>query len=516
MSPLLEVSHLSKTFPGVKALDDVGLIVNSGEVVALLGHNGSGKSTLIKVLAGVYRADPGGQVSVADGAALHFIHQDLGLIPTLTALENLDLSRPLGAGGLKPVARRAEHARALALLKRFGSRFDLTVPVARLTPAERSIVAIARALDGWTSDRNVLVLDEPTAALHGEEVGKLLAVVRQVADAGAGIVYVSHRLDEVLDLADRVVVLRDGQLVAARARGEYGHDDLVTIIAGRSLAPTQADAGTAVSGTAAHPSAAGGSATDDRAVRLSVTGLQADGIAGVDLTLRAREIVGVCGLVGSGMERLAGAIFGATPRSAGTVEVDGVVLAPGCPDRAIEAGVGFVPSDRRRHGAVLTMNARENVTLPRIGSTPRARLRLNHRAERLDAAYWLKTATVRPDSPERAFALFSGGNQQKIVVAKWLRLSPAVLLLEEPTQGVDVGAKAGIYDLLETATRTGAAVLVASSDAKELAAICHRVLILDRGVIVAELSRPQLTEQRLVHAVLTGAPPVPELVGARP
>ena len=179
--PLLAVQHLSKTFPGVRALDDVSLDVGAGEVVALLGHNGSGKSTLIKVLAGVHRADAGGRdsvISVADGAELHFIHQDLGLIPTLTALENLDLSRPLGAGSLRPVARRAEHARARALLERFGARFDLTVPIARLTPAERSIVAIARALDGWTSDRNVLVLDEPTAALHGEEVAELLAVVR--------------------------------------------------------------------------------------------------------------------------------------------------------------------------------------------------------------------------------------------------------------------------------------------------------------------------------------------------
>lgn len=499
MRPLLQMTHLSKTFPGVKALDDVSLDVDSGEVVALLGHNGSGKSTLIKVLAGVHRADAGGRVTVAEDAALHFIHQDLGLIPTLTAVENLDLSRRLGTGGLKPVQRRAERVRAVALLEQFGAHFDVTVPVATLTPAERSIVAIARAMDGWTSARNVLVLDEPTAALHGKEVAKLLTVVRQVADAGAGIIYVSHRLDEVVSFADRVVVLRDGQVVAVRARGDYDHDDLVTIIAGRTLTGTT-------------PGAV--SAKGNGAVRLSVTGLWADGLNGVDLSLCAGEIVGVSGLVGSGMERLAGVVFGATPRTAGTVEVDGVRLAADSPDRSIAAGLGFVPSDRRRHGAVVTMNARENITLPQIGARPRARLRLNHRIERADAAHWLTTATVRPLRPEQPFALFSGGNQQKMVVAKWLRLEPAVLLLEEPTQGVDVGAKAGIYDLLARAAATGAAVLVASSDAKELAAICDRVLVLDRGVVVAEVVRPHLTEQRLVRAVLSGARPIPAIAGA--
>lgn len=492
MNPLLQVRHLSKTFPGVKALDDLSLEVASGEVVALLGHNGSGKSTLIKLLAEVHRPDPGGDVELADGVAMHFIHQDLGLVHSLSALENLDLSRRLGAAGLKPVARRAERVRARQLLEQFGARFDLTVPVAKLTPAERSVVAIARALDGWTGPRNVLVLDEPTAALHGEEVAQLLAVVRRVADAGAAIVYVSHRLDEVLHLADRVVVLRDGRVVAALARGSFDHDDLVTLIAGRTLAET----------------ADGTRTTGDHhrgRVRLAVRGLHAGRVAGVELEVRSGEVVGVSGVVGSGMEHLAGGIFGATPRAAGSVEVDGKVLPPGCPDRAVAAGVGFVPADRRRHGAVVTMNARENVTLPRIGPTAGARLRLDHRGERADAGRWLSTATVRPHSPERAFALFSGGNQQKIVLAKWLRLEPAVLLLEEPTQGVDVGARASIYELVAHAAGSGAAVLVASSDAKELAAICDRVLVFDHGAIVAEISRPELTEQRLVEAVLTGA-----------
>ncbi len=487
--PLLAVEGLTKTFPGVRALDGVSVSVSAGEVVALLGHNGSGKSTLIKVLAGVYRTDHG-SVMVAEGVGVHFIHQDLGLVPTLTALENLDLSRPLGGGALRPVDRRGERERALALLERFGSTFDLDAPVARLTPAERSIVAIARALDRWTSPRNVLILDEPTAALHGEEVERLLAVVRQVADDGAGIVYVSHRLDEVVRLADRVVVLRDGAVAAERSRGEYEHDDLVTIIAGRSLREAS--------------TAAGDDHLSEAPERLVVSGLRADDLHGVDLTVRAGEIVGVCGLVGSGMERLAGALFGAAPRTDGTVLVDGAELRPSSPSAAIAAGMAFVPADRRRHGAVVTMNARENLTLPRVGASLRSRWRMDHRAERTAADHWMRSTGVRPHTPERGFALFSGGNQQKIVLAKWLRMEPTVMLLEEPTQGVDVGAKAGIYELLARAAASGAGVLVASSDAKELAAICDRVVVLDHGVVTAVLTGDALDEQRLVHAVLSG------------
>ena len=327
MNPLLRVSHLSKTFPGVRALDDVSLEVAQGEVVALLGHNGSGKSTLIKVLAGVYRPDSGSTVEVAPGTGMHFIHQDLGLIPSLTALENLDLSRPLGrTGGVRPVNRRAERSRAAALLREFGADFDLTAPVSHLTPAERSIVAIARALDGWSSPHNILVLDEPTAALHGEEVDKLLGVVRRVADAGAGIIYVSHRLDEVLHLADRLVALREGRVVAAGGRGAYDHDDLVTIVAGRVLAQT---ASARLRLRAAYGDA-----------RLVVRDLHTAGVHGLDLTVRAGEIVGVAGLVGSGMERVAGALFGVAPRTGGEVTVDGVAVATRLTPRC----------HRRRHG----------------------------------------------------------------------------------------------------------------------------------------------------------------------
>ena len=324
---LVEVRHLSKTFPGVRALRDVSLHVDSGEVVALLGHNGSGKSTLIKVLAGVHRPDQGGEVvhhAVAgtEPGRLHFIHQDLGLIPTLNTLENLDLGRPLGRRSALPVRGRRERRRALALIGRFGASFDVQAPVARLSPAERTIVAIARALDGWTSPHNVLVLDEPTAALHGQEVDKLLGVVSEVAAQGAGILFISHRLDEVVRIADRVLVLRDGALVASRVRGEFDHDGLVRLIAGEQV-PRQ------------HLGGAGRGP-----VRLAVRGLRTPTLSGVDLDLHAGEVVGVSGLVGSGMEELAGAVFGALPRG-GEIVVDERPLRAGSPAAAIAAGVAF-------------------------------------------------------------------------------------------------------------------------------------------------------------------------------
>lgn len=502
---LLEISELSKTFPGVLALDRVSLTVRSGEVLALVGQNGSGKSTLIKILAGVYRADPGGSVrhphaaGEADRSRLHFIHQDLGLVPMLSTVENLDLGRALAGAGLRPTRSRREHRRAEELIAQFGASFDVRMPVDRLSPAERTIVAIARALDGWSRADNVLVLDEPTAALHGSEVTKLLQVVRRVAAAGAGIVFVSHRLDEVVTLADTVVVLRDGRVVANTGRGEFDHDALARLIAGRELPPRAAGSGRS-------PGATGGC--------LVARGLTADTLRGVDLTLDRGEILGVAGLVGSGMEQLAGTLFGAVPRRSGSVRVDGRELPPAAPARSVAAGVGFVPADRRRHGAVVTMNARENLTLARLSSPRRALSPIGRSVERAETRRWMREIEVRPADPERRFALFSGGNQQKIVLAKWMRLAPRVLLLQEPTQGVDIGAKAGIYALLRRAAADGAGVLVASSDCKELAELCDRVIVLVDGRVGAEIDRPQLTEAALVRATLGATPTEPAPLAA--
>jgi len=491
-APLLRVGGLSKSFPGLKALDDVSLEVASGEIVAVLGHNGSGKSTLVKVLAGVYQADPGAVVEVRDAEGqilggpaareeLHFIHQDLGLVDILNTVENLGLG--VRGRGLAPVRRAAERRHAQELIAQFGVDFDVSVPVGALSPAQRAIVAIARALDGWTRPDNVLVLDEPTTALHGDEVQVLFEAIRRIAASGAGVVFISHRLDEVLALADRVVVLRDGRVVADEPTAGLDHDQLVALIVGRAVAEL-----TVLAQDSAAESV------------LTVTGLCGAEINDVSLCLRAGEIVGVGGILGSGREQLAAMLFGAQHRSEGRVEVGGAELVPDDTVAAIEAGMAFLPADRRRGGAVMDMNVRENLTLPMLGPLRRTFGRLDSKAERNETRYWMHTVGLNPPNPEQPLKLFSGGNQQKVVLAKWLRAQPRVLLLDDPTQGVDVGAKAAIYELIIAARRNGAGVLLCSSDTKELVQLCDRVLVFNGGRVVSEVPRESLSEARLVRA----------------
>ncbi|MBP0456449.1 sugar ABC transporter ATP-binding protein [Streptomyces montanisoli] len=492
-APLLRIKGMSKTFPGLKALDGVSLEVYPGEVVAVLGHNGSGKSTLVKVLAGVHQADPGTVVevrgakgelvagpAVRDG--LHFIHQDLGLADILTTVENLGLGTWVPGRALAPVRSAAERRHAQHLVARFGGGVDVTVPVGKLTPAQRTIVAIARALDGWTRPDNVLVLDEPTAALHGDEVQVLFEAIRRVASSGAGVVFISHRLDEVLELADRVVVLRDGRVVAEQATSRLDHDTIVRLIAGREIAETVVT-----------------SVDELGDPVLTVAGISGAEISDFSLSLRAGEIVGVAGILGSGREQLAPMLFGAQHRSGGRVEVDGNELIPDDPRAAIEHGMAYVPADRRRSGVVTEMNVRENLTLPLMRPLRRRFGRLDRQAEQAQTRAWIQTVGLRPPDPEQPLKLLSGGNQQKVVLAKWLRIRPRVLLLDEPTQGVDVGAQAALHELILAARHDGTGVLLCSSDTKELVSLCDRVLVLKEGRTAGEVPRESLTEARLVR-----------------
>jgi ribose transport system ATP-binding protein len=476
---LLVVKSLSKTFPGLRALDGVDFNVASGEIVALVGQNGSGKSTLVKVLTGIYEPDPGARISCS--GSVHVIHQDLGLVPQLNTVENLDLVRDHGVRTLAPVAARAEEEHARQLLEQFDASFDVTAPVATLTPAERTIVAIARAFDGWDSADGLLILDEPTAALHSDEVGRLFTAVRRAAARGAGVVFVSHRLDEVMDLADRVVVLRDGQVVADAAVSELDHAELVRLIVGSELAE-----------------AARRERRDHGEFVLSVAGLGGGLVRQFDVDVRGGEVVGIAGILGSGREHVAAMLFGARTREAGEVAVRRTSLPAGNPRAAIHAGVAYVPGDRHAEGAVMPMRVRENLTLPDLLRLRRRFGRLDRAAEHREVADWLDRVALRPAEPERPLELFSGGNQQKVVIAKWLRNDPAVLLLDEPTQGVDVGAKAAIYQLVHDAAARGAAVLMASSDTAELASTCDRVLVMRDGVCAAQVQGGDLSEERLV------------------
>ena len=485
-TPLMRAAGLVKDFPGLRALDDVSLEIGSGEIVALVGHNGSGKSTLVKILAGVYTADAGIVEYAGAGheaTGLHIIHQDLGLVSELSAIENLGLSGSTGRDGLAPTRRRRERAHARELIRRFGEDFDVEIPVGALAPAQRSIIAIARALDGWTHNLNVLILDEPTEALHASEVEVLFEAVRRVAAAGAGVLFISHRLDEVLTIADRVVVLRDGRKVADVAAASLEHDALVAHVTG------------------AAPQAAAdvpGRVQTAGDVVLDIHGLSGPGVQGVDLEIRSGEVVGVAGVLGSGRDALPSLVFGATPSRADHYLLAGADYQRRGPRQSVRRGMAFVPGDRAKLGSIRLMNARENITLPELRSVTGALGRLRFGQERRIARELIERYDVRPTRAEQKFAQFSGGNQQKIVFAKWLRNDPRVLVLEEPTQGVDIGAKQFIYREIEHAAERGVAVLICSSDAKELVRLCDRVLVMRGGVIVAELSGAGLTEAALV------------------
>jgi ribose transport system ATP-binding protein len=479
--PLLEIADVSKTFAGQRALSKVSLEVRAGEVMAIVGQNGSGKSTLIKTLAGFHDPDPGGKI-VARGD-LHFIHQDLALVGGLSTVENLALNRGTGAGAFRPhERRRAEEARAKALLARFGASHDVRAPIDRLSRAEQTVVAIARALDAWTSDLNIIVLDEPTASLHREESIKLFKAVRHLVAGGAGVLFVSHRLDEVVELADRVTVLRDGQVVRRLERDGYSQTELIRSMTGADVDAPVREKRTLSGGTA-----------------LDVRGLAGDRVHNLDLRVRAGEIVGITGLVGSGSEHVASLVFGAQVRSGGAVSVFGRALPPGRPTAAIKAGLGFVPADRPAQGALLPMTVAENLTLADLGSLTGWGRRLSGRSEQRHARTWIARVDVRPAEPERLVGLLSGGNQQKVVLAKWLRLQPRVLLLDEPTQGVDVAAKAALHRLILGAAEAGAGVLICSTDTQELVDLCDRVLVLRDGHAAADLSRDRISQERLTR-----------------
>jgi ABC-type sugar transport system ATPase subunit len=491
---IMSVHEIIKDFPGLRALDGVSMEVHSGEILALLGQNGSGKSTLVKILAGVYSPDSG-TVHVHGGSAdaavrdrLHVLHQDLGLIGSLSTVENLALNGHRAGVGLGPLRRRAENARARAVLARFGIDIDIHAPVARLTPAQRTVVAIARAMDGWTDPRSVLVLDEPTAALQGEEVGVLFSAVREAARAGAGVVFISHRLEEVVELAGRVVVLRDGRLVADTAAAGLTSTELGELILGRSV-------------TAGAKPVVERPEHDERPA-LTVRGLTGGVLRPFDIDVRAGEVVGIAGNLGSGRELVAGLVFGSVRRSGGTVTLVTGPLQRARPSESVRRGMAYVPADRHADGAVMAHDVVENMTLPLLRPLCRGRIHVDRAREWAETRDWSARVGVHPVLPRRPLGLFSGGNQQKVVIARWLRTAPVVLLVEEPTQGVDIGSSESIRSLIVDAARRGAAVLVASSDNADLMRMCSRVIVLRDGVRTAELHGRSLSDRRLTEECL--------------
>ncbi|MGW2032786.1 MULTISPECIES: sugar ABC transporter ATP-binding protein [Streptomyces] len=489
-APVLALKGVSKSFGAVRALRDVSLELLPGEVHALAGENGAGKSTLIKTLAGVHRPDAGqvlldGEPVVFHGpgdardAGIAVIYQEPTLFPDLSIAENIFMGRrPRRALGR--IDHKATHAATAALMRRLGVDLDPGRPARGLSIADQQIVEIAKAL---SFDARVLIMDEPTAALTGSEVARLFGVVRTLREQGAAVLFISHRLEEIFEICQQVTTLRDGAWIAGEPLAGMSEDDLVRRMVGRDLAelyPKQ----------------------EVRAgeVALSVRRLTREGVfTDVSFEVRRGEIVGLAGLVGAGRTEVARAVFGVDRRDAGEVEVGGRRLANGAPSAAMAAGLALVPEDRRAQGLVMDMSIERNIGLTGLRTTSRAGL-VNRTAERSRSLDWAVRLQVKYARIADAVSTLSGGNQQKVVLAKWLATGPRVLIVDEPTRGIDVGTKAEVHRLLGELAADGVAVLMISSDLPEILGMADRVLVMHEGRITAEIPRADATEETVMAA----------------
>lgn len=483
---------IEKHFGGTYALKDVSLSVGRGEVVALLGENGAGKSTLIKVLGGIHQPDAG-RVMI-DGVPYHhspagfgerqkvaFIHQDLGLIEWMTVAENIALS--LGFARKAGLIRwQSVEAFAAAALKKVDCDFDPTTRVEDLSRTEKSLVAIARAL---AVDSEFLVLDEPTASLPADEVERLFRALRPLREQGVGMIYVSHRLDEIFQVADRVAVLRDGVMVGMRDIAHTTPEELVQKIVGRKTRETVKS--TALKGDTI----------------LKLEGFRVSGVEPLDFDLGQNEIVGLVGLRGAGHEEISRALFGLSEFD-GKVTLNGVTPDLSSAQKALASGVGLVAKDRTEESIAMSLSIRENTFLNPDGIGRKILNILSPRAEAEQASIIGAELGLSPNDPSLAIEALSGGNQQKVVIGRWLATKRNLLICEDPTAGVDVGAKAEIYALLNRALAEGVGIIVVSTDFEEIATICHRAIVFSQGAIVDELSGTRLSTENLIQSASAG------------
>jgi rhamnose transport system ATP-binding protein len=490
---LLDARNISKSFAGLRALDRVSFDLRRGEVHALVGENGAGKSTLIKIMTGAERADAG--TLVIDGVpvghidphttrelGIAAIYQQPALFPDLTVAENIALSLERGSPWRR-INRRARRRRAADLLQRIGVVLDPDRRVDDLTMPEQQVVEIAKAIG---ADARIVIMDEPTASLSEREVTRLFAVIDRLREQGVGIIYISHRLEEIATIADRITVLRDGHTIATRNRGEVNRADVIRLMVGREL-------------DAVFPK---------RDIPLGETALELRGLAnaragvrGVSLSVRRGEILGIAGLVGSGRTQLAETIFGLTPADEGEIAIDGAPVAIHSPADAIRAGIGYVPEDRRRHGVVLEMSVVANASLASLPSVSNRGL-IRRRAESTRAEEYVQSLRIKTSSVDAEVGSLSGGNQQKVALARWLATKPSILILDEPTQGVDVGSKAEIHRLMQELAERGMAILMISSELPEILGMSDRIAVMVAGTVVTTIPRASANADNVMAAAL--------------
>lgn len=495
-APMLRARGISKSYPGVKSLDGVDMSVRHGEIMALLGENGAGKSTLMKVVAGATEADAGeilldGQVRRWNGpqeakrAGIRVIWQELVLFPDLSVAENIMIgNEPRGALGL--INRRERRRLALESLQRLGHVLDPDRLVGTLSVADQQMVEIAKALVG---DVRLLVLDEPTAVIAGHEVELLFDRLRSLRERGVAIIYISHRLEEIFAIADRVTVLKDGRLVGERDVAALDHRQLVAMMVGRPLSDI-------------FP--AKRRCPDGSPVALEARGLvSAPRLRDASLRLHQGEILGVAGMVGSGRTELAETLFGSRRAQAGEVLLSGQTVTAPSPARAIAEGVGFLTEDRKGEGLLMLLDIAANVTAPRLRDIS-GFWRLDRRAEQRIGGEAIARFAIAAPGPATAVRGLSGGNQQKVLFGRWVRSARRVLLLDEPTRGVDVGAKAEIYRIIHALAESGVAILVISSELPEIVGLCDRVLVMRDGLVMGEVEGREVTEEGIMR-LATGA-----------
>ena len=493
---LLSATSITKSYGAVRALRGVSFDLRAGEVHALVGENGAGKSTLIKVITGAERADTGtlhvdGRVvahmdpAASRALGIAAIYQQPSLFPHLSVAENIAMAveRPKL---FQPVDWKRRAETAAAVLSRLGASLDPGRLVETLSMPEQQIVEIAKAIG---ADARVVVMDEPTASLAEREVEGLFRVVRRLREQHVGIIYISHRLEEVFAIADRITVLRDGRTVDTRAAGDMTRGELIRAMVGRDVDAVFPKA----------PVTPGPPALEVRSL-----GCAAAGIHDVSLTLHRGEILGLAGLVGSGRSELARTLFGLTPADAGTILINGAPVRVGSPAQAIRAGLAYVPEDRRRHGVVLDMSIAANASLASLGSVSSYGL-IDRGRERAAAAAYVDKLRIKTPSVLAEVATLSGGNQQKVALARWLSTNPSVIILDEPTQGVDIGAKAEIHALMQMLVERGLAILMISSELPEILGMSDRVAVMHQGTVRGVLPRAEATQSRILALALANA-----------